>query len=951
MVLDWLNQPIGGSPSLADLIARKKYGRAIEVLKEQFAGRSPGAQVRLQLADLLVLAGRTEEAVPILVGLSDEFAVERFVAKAIAILKRVDRIDPGRPDVQERLAMLARQQRAATESIPLKPIPPPPTRKITFDIEEIEQTGSPRPRPREKDPPPPPPVVTVPVPPSASDEPVASVDPDTIVVEVESFESATLEPLADGSVNLENEPGVVGSVGGRIRGALRRLFAARPEPAVAPEQQSPPVDAPASVPVEEPATAASAPASDAPASETEAVARPAGAPSLEAIGPADLALPESAADGPAVASPIEAPMAEAAAPVPDEPHPESDVPSSVSVRMRSVLKRILASLPGVELAEAATQPATPDTPPAGTSGDAEPAVPLGVDASPVPALEEPVTEALAQATPEPPPPATPVADPAPAPPPLAEPVSVPPAPEIVEAAEVVEEADQGTASETTPVAEAESEVAPPPADDGPLMTQEIFQVEILDFVEELLRRPVEPQEPPPSADWRAYREALLATPLFAGFAEPELLAVIEGLRLLTYEDGDVVVTEDEPGESLFVVAAGQVKVFVRNPDGRNFQVSTLHEGDFFGEISSMSGRPRSATVVAASRLELLELDRATLDRVARAHPRTREILETQYVERAGSAESAAVRAVPLGAPGLAASWTQRKAMEALEANFGESRWDPRMRLRLADVLVKAGKYDDALPILIGLADDLARAGLPEKAVAVLKKIEKIQSRHVEALSLAPLRLEDDAATPETSKAPGRASAAKPRTAGFFDRWLVDVVREAVKPPVAEVARDADPRTLQAYGPGLRASPLFEGLDEEELLALVRGLRLLVFQSGDVIVTEGEAGQSVFLLASGAVKVCVRSPSGRNVPLCTLAEGAFFGEISALSGRPRSATVTAAGRCELLELDRATLEAIEATHPRVQRVLEEYSIARASSPHAVSIRTLAFGPRPETDLSS
>ena len=48
MVLDWLNQPLGGSPTLSDLIARKKYARAIEVLKEQFAGRSPGAQVRLQ---------------------------------------------------------------------------------------------------------------------------------------------------------------------------------------------------------------------------------------------------------------------------------------------------------------------------------------------------------------------------------------------------------------------------------------------------------------------------------------------------------------------------------------------------------------------------------------------------------------------------------------------------------------------------------------------------------------------------------------------------------------------------------------------------------------------------------------------------------------------------------------------------------------------------------------
>jgi hypothetical protein len=51
-----------------------------------------------------------------------------------------------------------------------------------------------------------------------------------------------------------------------------------------------------------------------------------------------------------------------------------------------------------------------------------------------------------------------------------------------------------------------------------------------------------------------------------------------------------------------------------------------------------------------------------------------------------------------------------------------------MRLRLADLLVKAGKEDDAVPLLVGLADDLDRAGYPEKAIAILKKIEKLRKR-------------------------------------------------------------------------------------------------------------------------------------------------------------------------------------------------------------------------------
>jgi CRP-like cAMP-binding protein len=61
----------------------------------------------------------------------------------------------------------------------------------------------------------------------------------------------------------------------------------------------------------------------------------------------------------------------------------------------------------------------------------------------------------------------------------------------------------------------------------------------------------------------------------------------------------------------------------------------------------------------------------------------------------------------------------------------------------------------------------------------------------------------------------------------------------------------------------------------------------------------------------------------------MGEGTFFGEISVLSGKPRTATVTAASDCELLELDRASLDEITKTHPNVRRVLEEHYIERAS----------------------
>ena len=104
--------------------------------------------------------------------------------------------------------------------------------------------------------------------------------------------------------------------------------------------------------------------------------------------------------------------------------------------------------------------------------------------------------------------------------------------------------------------------------------------------------------------------------------------------VIGFQPGEIIVNEAEPGQSLFVLAAGAVRVYTRDAGGRSLPVGRLSEGDFFGEIATLSGRPRSATVVAVEACDLLELDRDTLNAIAERRPRVREILETAYLERA-----------------------------------------------------------------------------------------------------------------------------------------------------------------------------------------------------------------------------------------------------------------------------------------------------------------------------
>jgi len=109
MVMSWLK---GKSEPAAveELIARRKYDKAVELLRLEFDAGRRDPRLRLQLADVLVLSGREKEAVPILLALGDEFALEGFAAKAISVLKKVQKIQPGRSDVEGKLASLLKDK-------------------------------------------------------------------------------------------------------------------------------------------------------------------------------------------------------------------------------------------------------------------------------------------------------------------------------------------------------------------------------------------------------------------------------------------------------------------------------------------------------------------------------------------------------------------------------------------------------------------------------------------------------------------------------------------------------------------------------------------------------------------------------------------------------------------------------------------------------------------------
>lgn len=100
-------------------------------------------------------------------------------------------------------------------------------------------------------------------------------------------------------------------------------------------------------------------------------------------------------------------------------------------------------------------------------------------------------------------------------------------------------------------------------------------------------------------------------------------------KLRTVEAGDVIFLEGQPAENAYVILRGHADVVVRNPAGDLLPLARMNPGELFGEIALLTNaQARTATVMAADRCELLEINREVFDdRLAKTDALVRFVLD------------------------------------------------------------------------------------------------------------------------------------------------------------------------------------------------------------------------------------------------------------------------------------------------------------------------------------
>lgn len=98
-------------------------------------------------------------------------------------------------------------------------------------------------------------------------------------------------------------------------------------------------------------------------------------------------------------------------------------------------------------------------------------------------------------------------------------------------------------------------------------------------------------------------------PVFSGLSALELSLLAEAARERHFATDEKIIQKDDTGASLFLIREGRVRVELPQHDGENIQLNLMGKGEFFGEMSLLTGKPRSAVVIADIDTIVIEIDR------------------------------------------------------------------------------------------------------------------------------------------------------------------------------------------------------------------------------------------------------------------------------------------------------------------------------------------------------
>jgi CRP-like cAMP-binding protein len=248
--------------------------------------------------------------------------------------------------------------------------------------------------------------------------------------------------------------------------------------------------------------------------------------------------------------------------------------------------------------------------------------------------------------------------------------------------------------------------------------------------------------------------------------------------------------------------------------------------------------------------------------------------------------------------------------------------DYETRLAIADVLAEAGQTDAAAEVYRSVAIHNVRAGHPLPAIVAAYALGKLGQSVDDIFAL--LVKTYASGSPLLARFAVRTAPVDPSTV----LEVGDIGHTGSLAHVIEQARKTalDLAVFVGYQEQYHPLPFLSELGPESLGAVLRSLTVLRLTDGQLVVRQGDAGDTLFLVAEGELRVFVNTPAG-DKDVARLFENTLFGEMALITGQPRTASVAAAGDADVIGVSKAALALVIAKLPTIRAALDQFSRER------------------------
>jgi cAMP-dependent protein kinase regulator len=263
----------------------------------------------------------------------------------------------------------------------------------------------------------------------------------------------------------------------------------------------------------------------------------------------------------------------------------------------------------------------------------------------------------------------------------------------------------------------------------------------------------------------------------------------------------------------------------------------------------------------------------------------------------------------------------RAALQAYAGVVGAVPATLRARFRIADALLNSGRRDLAVEVYKAIASQALEAGMPLFGLIATKMVVLLEPAYEDALAGAAALYGKESRKLDPERLVSSPPAPSDERAHALEIEGAELLERAAH--VAIHCGDALPKPER-----LPALPLLSHLDESGFITVLGKMRLRRFADEEVIIREGERGESFFLVADGEVLVKrdIDDEDGGST-LAHLHRGSVFGEMSLISDDPRQASVIAKGDVDVLELRRSDLIVAAAQEHGVSDALRTFTRER------------------------